>query len=221
MAISAPRRPLAVAVFARIQSCLNSGEFSYRFFNRLPRLRRAGIGTDTPGYFLTLKASDKIAQGKRSGAAAERHPGFWFGNATSTLKGLHNVVEPGRASDDVRIPVSKFKLLTADPTPVHLHRFVIGLLLKLEQLESEPRAARGAGPEESRLRRARQDTRRVVFSHRCSPSLDVDCASQPHCPLTQPLNNQPVGKKRAPGCSYLTSARAAAAGSMVLSAHAT
>jgi hypothetical protein len=36
----------------------------------------------------TLKASHHIAQGKRSGVAAKRHPGFGFNDHVSTLKGL-------------------------------------------------------------------------------------------------------------------------------------
>ena len=34
---------------------------------------------------LTLKASDTIAQGQRSGAAVERHPGYRFQNMLTTL----------------------------------------------------------------------------------------------------------------------------------------
>ena len=33
----------------------------------------------------TLKASHNIAQGKRSGVAAKRHPGFGFNDRVSTL----------------------------------------------------------------------------------------------------------------------------------------
>ena len=37
----------------------------------------------------TLKASYRIAQGKRSGAAAKRHPGLRSRSSVSTLKGSH------------------------------------------------------------------------------------------------------------------------------------
>jgi hypothetical protein len=72
----------------------------------------------------TLKASHPIAQGKRSGGAAKRHPGFGFDNHISTLKGLHKRCGTlsGFAIRPYRQPRAALRL----PWVILFNRFAVG-----------------------------------------------------------------------------------------------